>query len=361
MINKLCKVLGYENSFFLCSEYTSTDGLNNICKAIVSGGFWVTFLNLQSLSTSLMSSLSSVLTQICDRKESISINNEAVRFVYATAAAASAQKNARSPFTFFGSIESTKDTYLANSLIDSLKITKIDHYFNLVSKDLLEKFKIISSNTFDENSNLKNFIQTNLILNGFRTYEQLTDDLVMLSEVYLKYLKVMIKRNDSKQDSVDPFLISNYIREASCLIFNNKTQNNPSYKTDLNEKNAIATTFSNAVFPRLDLNSSKMMLSFLKNVWPDVIIPERFRLSVKNNVKLLNLPLFMEKETCMQIDDKTMLNEMTDAVLIATTKLKLASSVLFQSKAVSVIENLKSFKNLLLIGKTNRKFRDALD
>jgi hypothetical protein len=353
MINKLCKALGYENSFFLCSEYTSTDGLNNICKAIVSGGFWVTFLNLQSLSTSLMSSLSSVLTQISDRKESILINNETVRFVYATANATTNPKNG-SQFAFFGSIEATNDTYLANSLIDSLKITKIDHYFNLISKDLLDKFKILNSTNLDENSNLKNFIQTNLILKGFRSFEQLTDELVMLSEVYLKYLKVMIKRNDSKQDTIDPFLISNYIREASCFLFNNKIQNHESFKGDsfnLNERNAIAITFANAIFPRLGLNSSKMMLSFLKNVWPDVIIPERFRLSVKNNVKFLNLPLYMEKETCMQLEDKTVLTEMTDAVFIATTKLKLASSVLFQSKAVSVIENLKSFKNLLLIGK----------
>lgn len=350
MINKLCKVLGYENNFFLCSEYTSTDGLNNICKAIVSGAFWVTFLNIQSLSTSLMSSLSSVLTQICERKESILISNETVRLAYATAGTGTTTKSS-SPFAFFGSIESTKDTYLANSLIDSLKITKIDHYFNLISKDLLDKFKIVNSNPLDENLNLKNFIQTNLILNGFRTFEQLTDELVMLTEVYLKYLKVMIMRNDSKQDSIDPFLISNYIREASCMIYNKKLQNHQHFKNDLNERNAIANTFANAIFPRLDLNSSKMMLSFLKNVWPDVVIPERFRLSVKNNVKLLNLPLFMEKETCMQIEDKTVLSEFTDAVFIATSKLRLASSVLFQSKAVNVIENLKSFKNLLLIGK----------
>ena len=164
----------------------------------------------------------------------------------------------------------------------------------------------------------------------------------------------MIKRNDSAQDFVDPFLVNDYIKEASWIMFNRKMLNlNTEEDTDvvnLNERSAIATTFTNAIFPRLDLNSCKMMLSYLKNTWPDITIPERFRLSIKNNIKFLNLPVYMEKETCMQIDDKLVLDDVADAVCVATSKLKLASSILFQNKTINIIENLKSCKNLLLIG-----------
>lgn len=64
---------------------------------------------------------------------------------------------------------------------------------------------------------------------------------------------------------------------------------------------------------------------------------------------MLNLPIFADKETAMQIEDKTKLGCIPDAVIISTNKLRLAPSVLFQTKAVSIIENLLSYKNVLLI------------
>ena len=61
---------------------------------------------------------------------------------------------------------------------------------------------------------------------------------------------------------------------------------------------------------------------------------------------MLNLPIFFEKETAMQIEDKIKLNSIPDAVLLATNKLKLAPSILFQTKAVFIIENLLAYKNV---------------
>lgn len=63
-------------------------------------------------------------------------------------------------------------------------------------------------------------------------------------------------------------------------------------------------------------------------------------------MNFLNLPIFFEKETAMQIEDKIKLNSIPDAVVLATNKLKLAPSVLFQTKVVCIIESLFNFKNV---------------
>ena len=60
----------------------------------------------------------------------------------------------------------------------------------------------------------------------------------------------------------------------------------------------------------------------------------------------LNLSVYYEKEAAMQIEDKISIDDLADAVSLATQKLKLASSILFQSKAVNLIENLVSYKNV---------------
>ena len=54
-----------------------------------------------------------------------------------------------------------------------------------------------------------------------------------------------------------------------------------------------------------------------------------------------------EKETEMQIEDKIVLNNIEDAVCLSTFQLKLAPSVLFQAKAVNLIENINSHKNVI--------------
>ena len=58
------------------------------------------------------------------------------------------------------------------------------------------------------------------------------------------------------------------------------------------------------------------------------------------------MPLAVDKETAMHIEDKIILNDIADAVNVATQKLKLASSVVFQSKAVNLIEKIYSCKNV---------------
>jgi hypothetical protein len=61
----------------------------------------------------------------------------------------------------------------------------------------------------------------------------------------------------------------------------------------------------------------------------------------------LNAPVIMENDTTMQIDDKLPLIDISDAVLVATNKLNLSPTILFQSKVLSIVENLKRYKNVI--------------
>lgn len=54
----------------------------------------------------------------------------------------------------------------------------------------------------------------------------------------------------------------------------------------------------------------------------------------------------MDKETAMQIEDKIVLNSLPDSVVVATSRLKLTPSILFQTKCVNLIENLLKCKNV---------------
>ncbi len=61
----------------------------------------------------------------------------------------------------------------------------------------------------------------------------------------------------------------------------------------------------------------------------------------------LNLPTNIDKETAIQIEDKTVLNDIADAVSVATHRLKLASSILFQTRAVNILELILNHKNVI--------------
>ncbi|CAF0814108.1 unnamed protein product [Brachionus calyciflorus] len=335
--------LGYENHFFLCSENTTNDSINNICKAMVISGYWITFLNINNLSMKLMSSLSNVLTQINERKESVIINNDSYP---------SSPNFKNKIFTYFATIEPLNKS-LNNSHIDSLRITKIDHYFSLLSKDLFEKFRIVKS----DYENLQSFVDLNLISNGFKSNELLTNEILKIVRIYNSMFQCETKKSHPNFSLLDSFFLKFLIREASVLVHNKALINE--VETDLNststnkdEREAIVQVFSNYILPRIDKNSGKMLFNYLKSIWPDVEMAYKNEFLLENDATLMNLPIFFEKETAMQIEDKIKLNSIPDAVVLATNKLKLSSSVLFQTRAVFIIENLINYKNLLLVGKS---------
>lgn len=112
------------------------------------------------------------------------------------------------------------------------------------------------------------------------------------------------------------------------------------------EKNAIAIAISNSIFPRLDAKSKIMLMSYIRTAWKHVKLPLRHQLAITDNKSVQSLPMILENETPIQIEDKRVMSDVNDAVAVSTVKLKLASSVLFQSKCVSLIENLSTFRNV---------------
>ena len=90
-----------------------------------------------------------------------------------------------------------------------------------------------------------------------------------------------------------------------------------------------------------------MLLNYFKT--NDFKLPQRHQLSISHDIKLQNIHLSADKETAMQIDDKSILNSIEEAVALATAQLKLAPSVLFQAKAVHLIEDISNYKNVIQI------------
>ncbi len=179
MIDLLGQLLGYESNYFLCSANTSNDSLNNICKAIVVSGYWVTFLNLNNLNSRLMSSLSNVLSQVNERKENIQINNDSFKLHV---------KEPKEFSAYFATSDSSYDRLVTNSKVDSLKITKIDSCLYKISKDLLEKFQVVKTN-LKHAANTRSFFDSNLTISGFKTSSMLSAKLIKLNEIYSTILK----------------------------------------------------------------------------------------------------------------------------------------------------------------------------
>ena len=92
-----------------------------------------------------------------------------------------------------------------------------------------------------------------------------------------------------------------------------------------------------------------MLMNYLKSFWKHVKLPLRHQLSISNNKAFLNLPINIDKETPMQIEDKVVLSDVNDAVAVATFKLNLTPAILFQSKCVNLIEQLSTYKNVFLV------------
>jgi hypothetical protein len=180
LLRALSYLVGYENHFFICSNMTSTESLSNSCKAMALGAYWITFVNIQNLSASLMSFLSNILTQINDRKENVTINGE--KFY-------SSSVKSSQTFAYFSTVENLNHTNLSDSKIDSLKVTKIDHYFSMFSKDLFDKFRIFKFDYY----NLKNFIDFNLLSNGLVTTDSVSNELMKLNYIHENLLNSKLK------------------------------------------------------------------------------------------------------------------------------------------------------------------------
>ena len=121
-----------------------------------------------------MSMLSDILLQLNQSKDSITINKEVLKIP---------NKSDQFP-VYFSTVNIFDQTKPYNSN-DTLRIKKIDHVFTKISKDLLDKFRVISITMPD----YKLLISSLLIANGFKNYEVLSIQIYNLINVFNTNLK----------------------------------------------------------------------------------------------------------------------------------------------------------------------------
>ena len=121
-----------------------------------------------------MSMLSDILLQLNQSKDSITINKEVLKIP---------NKSDQFP-VYFSTVNIFDQTKPYNSN-DTLRIKKIDHVFTKISKDLLDKFRVISITMPD----YKLLISSLLIANGFKNYEVLSNQIYNLINVFNTNLK----------------------------------------------------------------------------------------------------------------------------------------------------------------------------
>jgi hypothetical protein len=221
-----------------------------------------------------MSSLSNVLSQYNQRKEQIQINNEPYKLF-----------SNQHLFACFAHTVGEKGKQLNNSRIDSLKITRIEHYLNLIAKDLLDKFQIVHIKF----SNLSSFFSSNLFAHGFKLSDELTVQYGLITSTSFDiefFFKIFCFQVDILGKYLHPNLVLNVIKEASSLIFERKFVEKNAQNSENIEQNALLTCLSNAILPRLDLNSALMVINSLKLKQPDLELAHRHQLSIENGSHL---------------------------------------------------------------------------
>lgn len=148
-----------------------------------------------------MSALSNSLTQINERKPKILIGNEELTF-----AAPSPDMIA---VVYFGIVArqmraSERASCCDIETVDSLRLTRIDHEFNSISKDLLEKFRVVRTSVEKWRDFERNYVHSSLICHGFNASEELSAQIGRIKDFYLdiltinsssKNLKIFLFRN----------------------------------------------------------------------------------------------------------------------------------------------------------------------
>ena len=137
--------------------------------------------------------LSDILLQFNQNKESIIINKEIFKLPY---------KPDQYP-VYFSTVDAN-DNKKFDIIKDSLKIKKIDHAFAKISKDLIDKFRVVSATAPD----YKFIINSMLISNGFKYFELLSNQIYNIFNIFNNNLKCLhlfsrktfCKKGNSKLD-----------------------------------------------------------------------------------------------------------------------------------------------------------------
>ena len=120
------------------------------------------------------------------------------------------------------------------------------------------------------------------------------------------------------------------------------------------ETKAVATALCDFMFARLEYESALMFSTLVCKAWPTFEVPSRYQNWLHNSKdnEHLALAIYEEKETVMQIKDKARMRSVNEAVSLTAHRIGLASSLLFESKVIDLIECVQNYRNVLLVGKS---------
>lgn len=91
-------------------------------------------------------------------------------------------------------------------------------------------------------------------------------------------------------------LVLNLIKEASNLIYERKFAEKNAQNSENVEQNALLTCLSNAILPRLDLNSALMLINSLKLNQAELELAHRHQLAIENGTLFLLNKINLKKE-----------------------------------------------------------------
>lgn len=152
-----------------------------------------------------MSALSNALTQINERKERVLIGNEELTFAatppspnhiavayFGLVATATQHSSSLSSVSQLPSQEHPdhETQHRQLTLVDSLRLIRIDHEFNVISKDLFEKFRVVRTSVQWWHESERNFVNSSLLSNGFKTCKDLSIQLGRIKDFYVDILSI---------------------------------------------------------------------------------------------------------------------------------------------------------------------------
>ena len=180
---------------FLCTASTSKEALNNVCKALITAGYWLVFLDLDALAGKRMSQLAKILSQIVERQEKILVDNEQFDLVkvrhsddmHGPCFASLTSLDSRLADDYREPASPATGTSASSASSSSLSSSQLsgdmDRSVAALSKDLLERFQLVR--VIDPPSDhLYDLININLTINGFSNSADISQQLATLVNEY---------------------------------------------------------------------------------------------------------------------------------------------------------------------------------
>jgi GTPase SAR1 family protein len=335
------QLVGRNNDFLMCTDTMNKDLVFNICKAVTLAECWTTLVNVHYLSADAMTVFASTMRQLNEQPgaNKVVINKDTY----------DRRSSALNKFVpMFACVQADEARTRASASSSLMQLTRLKTSFVHISRDFYDKFKIIRLMRPD----YKTILNSMLIACGFRAHERLASDLYEIIRVFASLLKryelkVHERAACGGNSMLDHSVVLKAVRSASEDLYyqTRDTVSSPA------ETKALGSSLMKTLFAQLDVNSAKILHGCMRTVWPDVDLQYNQKILFDSEMRLTyDLPMFVDKEPTIAVEDRPLLNDVNDAVLIASKKLNLTPSVHFNATVLDILEHLKDMASVLLVG-----------